>query len=47
MEEFEKEVLSTEDSELWITGYQAKYIAKSKNPRIRIFESSAELVKEF
>ena len=46
LEEFEKEVLSSEDSELWITGYQAKYIAKSKNPRIRIFESSAELIKE-
>ena len=46
LDEFEKEVLSTEGSELWITGYQAQYIAKPKNPRIRIFESSAELIKE-
>ena len=45
-EEFEKMVLSSEGSELWITGYQAKYISKPKNPRIRIFESSAELIKE-
>ena len=45
-DEFEKEVLSTDGSELWITGYQAQYIAKPKNPRIRIFESSAELIKE-
>ena len=46
LEEFEKIVLSSEGSELWITGYQAKYISKPKNPRIRIFESSAELIKE-
>ena len=46
LDEFEKEVLSTEGSELWITGYQAQYIAKPKNPRISIFESSAELIKE-
>ena len=46
LDEFEKEVLSTEGSELWITGYQAQYIAKPKNPRIRIFESPAELIKE-
>jgi methanogenic corrinoid protein MtbC1 len=46
LEEFEKEVLSTEGSELWVTGYQARYFAKPKNPRIRIFESSAELIKE-
>ena len=46
LDEFEKEVLSTDGSELWITGYQAQYIAKPKNPRIRIFESSAELIKE-
>lgn len=46
LEEFEKEVLSTEGSELLITGYQAKYITKPKNPRVRIFESSAELIKE-
>ena len=46
LDEFEKEVLSTEGSELWITGYQAQYIAKPKNSRIRIFESSAELIKE-
>ena len=32
LDEFEKEVLSTEGSELWITGYQAQYIAKPKNP---------------
>ena len=46
LDEFEKEVLSTEGSELWITGYQAQYIAKPKNPSIRIFESPAELIKE-
>ena len=46
LDEFEKEVLSTEGFELWITGYQAQNIAKPKNPRIRIFESSAELIKE-
>ena len=46
LDEFEKEVLSTEGSELWITGYQAQYIPKPKNSRIRIFESSAELIKE-
>ena len=48
LEEFEKEVLSSEEeSELWITGFQAKYIENPQNPRIRIFESSAEMVKEF
>tara|TARA_Y100001958_G_C21239667_1_gene566970 strand:- start:2625 stop:3524 length:900 start_codon:yes stop_codon:yes gene_type:complete len=48
LEEFEKEVLSTEKgSELWITGFQAKYIENLQNPRIRIFESSAEMVREF
>jgi methanogenic corrinoid protein MtbC1 len=46
LEDFEKEVLSAEGSELWVTGYQAKYISKPKNPRIRIFESSAKLIKE-
>ena len=46
LEDFEKEVLSAEGSELWVTGYQAKYISKPKNSRIRIFESSAELIKE-
>ena len=45
LEEFEKEVLSLKGSELWITGNQAQYISKPKNPRIRIFESSAELIK--
>ena len=48
LEEFEKEVLSSEEgSELWITGFQAKYIENLQNTRIRIFESSAEMVKEF
>ena len=46
LDEFEKEVLSTEGSELWITGYQAQYIIRPKNPRIRIFESSSLLIKE-
>ena len=46
LEEFEKEVLLADESELWITGYQAQYIEKPKNPRIRIFESSAELIRE-
>ena len=46
LEEFEKEVLSADESELWVTGYQAQYIEKPKNPRIRIFESSAELIRE-
>ena len=46
LDEFEKEVLSTEGTELWITGYQAQHIPKPKNSRIRIFESSAELIKE-
>ena len=46
LEEFEKEVLSTEGSELWITGYQTRYMTKPKNPKVRIFESSAELIKE-
>jgi len=45
LEEFEKKVLSTEGSELWITGYQAKQIAKPKNNSIRVFESSVELIK--
>ena len=46
LDEFEKEVLSTEGSELWITGYQAQYITRPKSPSIRIFESSAVLIKE-
>ena len=46
LEDFENEVLSAIGAELWVTGYQAKHIAKPKNPRIRIFESSAELIKE-
>ncbi|MDG1824367.1 MAG: MerR family transcriptional regulator [Flavobacteriaceae bacterium] len=46
LEDFENEVLSAKGAELWVTGYQAKHIAKPKNPRIRIFESSAELIKE-
>ena len=46
LEEFEKEVLSSEESELWITGYQAKYINYPQNERIRIFESSADLIRE-
>jgi len=45
LEEFEKKVLSTEGFELWITGYQAKQIAKPKNNSIRVFESSVELIK--
>jgi hypothetical protein len=48
LEEFEKEVLSSgEGSELWITGFQTKYIENPQNPRIRIFDSSAEMAKEF
>ena len=48
LDEFEKEVLSSEEkSELWITGFQTKYIENLQNPRIRIFESSAEMAKEF
>lgn len=46
LSEFEKEILSNETSELWITGYQAQYIPKHKNHRIQIFESSSELIKE-
>ena len=46
LEEFEKEVLSSEESELWITGYQAKYINYPQNERLRIFESSADLIRE-
>ena len=37
--EFEKEILSNETSELWITGYQAQHISKHKNHRFQIFES--------
>ena len=46
LSEFEKEILSNETSELWITGYQAQHIPKHKNHRIQIFESSSELIKE-
>ena len=46
LNQFESEILSNEGSELWITGYQAQHIPKPKNHRIRIFDSSAELIKE-
>jgi len=46
LSQFESEILSNEGSELWITGYQAQQIPKPKNHRIRIFDSSAELIKE-
>ena len=46
LNQFESEILSNEGSELWITGYQAQQIPKPKNHRIRIFDSSAELIKE-
>ena len=46
LSQFESEILSNENSELWITGYQAQHIPRQKNHRIRIFDSSAELIKE-
>ena len=45
LEEFEKIVLSSEGSELWVTGYQAQYF-KSEKSKDSYFESSAELIKE-
>lgn len=44
--EFESEILSNEGSELWVTGYQAQLLPKPNNQRIRIFETSSELVRE-
>ena len=44
--EFESEILSNESSELWVTGYQAQLLPKPNNKRIRIFETSSELVRE-
>ena len=44
--EFESEILSNESSELWVTGYQAQLLPKPNNQRIRIFETSSELVRE-
>lgn len=46
LDDFEQEVLSSEGSELWITGYQVQHMTDHKNPKIRIFESSADLIKE-
>ena len=46
LHEFESEILSNEGSELWVTGYQAQLLPKPNNQRIRIFETSAELVRE-
>ena len=45
-QEFESEILSNEGSELWVTGYQAQLLPKPNNQRIRIFETSSELVRE-
>lgn len=46
LDDFEQEVLAGEGSELWITGYQVQHMTNYKNPKIRIFESSADLIKE-
>ena len=46
LNQFESEILSNENSELWITGFQTQHIPKPKNHRIRIFDSSVELIKE-
>ena len=45
LHEFETEILSNESSELWVTGYQAQFLPNPDNQRIRIFETSAELVR--
>lgn len=45
LHEFETEILSNESSELWVTGYQAQFLPNLDNQRIRIFETSAELVR--
>ena len=46
LDHFEQEVLAGEGSELWITGYQVQHMTKHKNPKIRIFKSSSDLIKE-
>ncbi|MEE3019707.1 MAG: hypothetical protein VX313_00485, partial [Bacteroidota bacterium] len=46
LDDFEQEVLAGEGSELWITGYQVQHMTNLKNPKIRIFKSSADLIKE-
>ena len=46
LDDFEQEVLAGEGSELWITGYQVQHMINHKNPKIRIFKSSADLIKE-
>ena len=46
LDDFEQEVLAGEGSELWITGYQVQHMTNHKNSKIRIFESSADLIKE-
>lgn len=46
LDDFEQEVLAGEGSELWITGYQVQHMTNQKNPKIRIFKSSADLIKE-
>ena len=46
LNDFEQEVLAGEGSELWITGYQVQHMKEHKNPKIRIFESTADLIKE-
>lgn len=46
LSDFEKEILSSEGAELWISGYQVQHIPKPKNKKIRIFHSAADLIKE-
>ena len=46
LDDFEQEVLAGEGSELWITGYQVQHMTNHKNPKIRFFKSSADLIKE-
>ena len=46
LQEFENEVLSADGSELWITGYQVQNMSAPKNSKIRIFETSSDLIKE-
>ncbi|GIR17938.1 MAG: hypothetical protein CM15mP32_1250 [Flavobacteriaceae bacterium] len=46
LDDFEQEVLAGEGSELWITGYQVQHMKDHENPKIRIFESTADLIKE-
>ena len=46
LDDFEKKVLADKRSELWITGYQVQHMKEHKNPKIRIFESTADLIKE-